>query len=141
MAFLVKRVYEPARPADGVRVLVDRLWPRGLSKADARLTLWLKEVAPSTGLRTWFAHAPQRFAEFARRYRRELAGSPALAELRRLGRGRTVTLLYGARDPEINHAVVLLRLLRWRAGGQRAGARSKAKGTRSLRAPRRAAST
>jgi uncharacterized protein YeaO (DUF488 family) len=114
MAFLLKRVYEPARPSDGVRVLVDRLWPRGLSRADARLTLWLKEVAPSTGLRTWFSHQPERFAEFSRRYRRELAGDPALSDLRRLGRGRTVTLLYAARDPEINHATVLLQLLRAR---------------------------
>ncbi|MGA8708926.1 MAG: DUF488 family protein [Steroidobacteraceae bacterium] len=127
MAFLLKRVYEPARPSDGVRVLVDRLWPRGLSRADARLTLWLKEVAPSTGLRTWFSHQPERFAEFSRRYRRELAADPALSDLRRLGRGRTVTLLYAAHDPEINHAVVLLQLLRAKhPGAPRKRVRAKA---------------
>jgi len=112
MAFQIKRVYEPASPADGERVLVDRLWPRGLKKAHAHLSLWLKDVAPSPSLRLWFGHKPERFAEFKRRYMKELATNPALPQLRKLGKGRQVTLLYGARDPEVNHAVVLLAALR-----------------------------
>ena len=112
MAFRIKRVYDPPAPADGARILVDRLWPRGLKKAEARIDRWMKEVAPSTALRTWFGHEPARFAEFRKRYAAEMAGNPALAELKKLGRGRTVTLLYGARDPEQNQAVVLLDLLR-----------------------------
>jgi uncharacterized protein YeaO (DUF488 family) len=114
MTFQIKRVYEPASPSDGIRVLVDRLWPRGLKKTDARLTSWMKDVAPSPPLRTWFSHDPRRFVEFRRRYIAELKRNPALAELRKLGRGQLVTLLYGARDPEINHAVVLLSALRGR---------------------------
>ncbi len=111
MVFRIKRVYEPAARGDGIRVLVDRLWPRGVKKADADLDHWMKEVAPSARLRTWFGHKPERFAVFARRYRRELAANPALPDLRKLGRGKTVTLLYGARDPEVNHARVLLSAL------------------------------
>jgi uncharacterized protein YeaO (DUF488 family) len=114
MAFRIKRVYEPAAPADGQRILVDRLWPRGLKKAEARLDRWMKEVAPSTALRSWFGHEPARFAEFRKRYAAEMAGNPALAELRKLGRGRIVTLLYAARDPQQNQAAVLLELLRRR---------------------------
>jgi len=112
MTFQIKRVYEPASTADGVRVLVDRLWPRGLRKADANWSQWMKDIAPSPGLRRWFHHDPQRFAEFSRRYRNELVGVAALGQLRRLGRGHTVTLLYGAHDPNINHAAVLASLLR-----------------------------
>ncbi|SRR5581483_2625409 len=112
MAFRIKRVYEPAEPADGARVLVDRLWPRGLRKADAHLTAWMKDVAPSPRLRQWFGHDPERFAEFRRRYQAELAKNPQLPELRRLGRGKTVTLLYAARDPSINHARVLQAFLK-----------------------------
>ena len=115
MAFRIKRVYDPPAPADGARILVDRLWPRGLKKAEAKLDRWMKEVAPSAALRTWFGHEPARFAEFRKRYAAEMAGSPALAELRKLGRGRVVTLLYGARDPQQNQAVVLLDLLRRRS--------------------------
>jgi len=114
MAFRIKRVYDPPSPADGARILVDRLWPRGLKKAEARIDRWMKEVAPSTALRTWFGHEPARFAEFRKRYAAEMAGNPALAELRKLGRGKTVTLLYGARDPQQNQAAVLLELLRRR---------------------------
>ncbi|MGH8232224.1 MAG: DUF488 domain-containing protein [Steroidobacteraceae bacterium] len=95
-------------------MLVDRLWPRGVSKSKARLTAWMKQVAPSSALRLWLDHRPERFADFARRYRRELAGNPAVGELRRLGRGTRVTLVYGARDPKINHAVVLQAVLRSR---------------------------
>ena len=112
MPFQIKRVYEPAAPSDGNRILVDRLWPRGLKKADAKLDQWLKDIAPSTALRTWFGHKPDRFAEFARRYRKELAANPALAALRKAGRGKTVTLLYAAHDPAINQAAVLLTALR-----------------------------
>jgi uncharacterized protein YeaO (DUF488 family) len=128
MAFRIKRIYEPATSVDGVRVLVDRLWPRGISKSQARLTLWLKEVAPSPRLRTWFAHEPAHFEEFSRRYRRELVGNEAVAELRRLGRGRPVTLLYGARDPKINHAAVLISLLRARRAGRPAARRAPSRG-------------
>lgn len=114
MAFQIKRVYEPAGPRDGTRVLVDRLWPRGLKKADAAIDLWMKDVAPSPALRQWFGHDPERFGEFQRRYRAELKKNPTLTELRKLGKGKTTTLLYGAHDPEINHAVVLLSALRAR---------------------------
>ena len=114
MTFKVKRVYEPPTPDDGVRVLVDRLWPRGLKKSDAHVDSWMKEIAPTPALRQWFSHDPERFPEFKRRYTAELRKSSALSDLRRLGRNQTVTLLYGARDPEINHAVVLLSTLRGR---------------------------
>ena len=111
MTFRIKRVYEKPASTDGMRVLVDRLWPRGLKKTDAKIDLWMKEVAPSTELRKWFGHEPERFPEFKRRYRKELS-KEAFAELRKLGRGKTVTLLYGARDPEMNQAAVLLEILR-----------------------------
>ena len=112
MTFQIKRVYEPPSPKDGVRVLVDRLWPRGLKKTDAHLASWMKDVSPSPPLRLWFSHKPERFAEFKRRYTTELRTNPALPELRKLGKGQLVTLLYGAHDPQINHAVVLLSALR-----------------------------
>ena len=111
MTFRIKRVYEKPAATDGMRVLVDRLWPRGLKKTDAKIDLWLKDVAPSTELRRWFGHEPERFSEFKRRYNKELS-KEAFAELRKLGRGKTVTLLYGARDPEMNQAAVLLAILR-----------------------------
>ncbi|MGE3066197.1 MAG: DUF488 domain-containing protein [Hyphomicrobiaceae bacterium] len=104
----VRRVYEPASPEDGARVLVDRLWPRGLSKAKAHVTLWLKDAAPSTALRQWFGHKPERWHEFQQRYARELAANPdALQPLRDLLRKGPVTLLFGARDEEHNNAVAL----------------------------------
>ena len=110
MTFRIKRVYEKPASTDGMRVLVDRLWPRGLKKTDAKIDLWMKEVAPSAELRKWFGHEPERFAEFKRRYKKELS-KDAFAELRILGRGKSVTLLYGAKDPEMNQAAVLLALL------------------------------
>jgi uncharacterized protein YeaO (DUF488 family) len=110
--FQIKRVYEPPGAADGTRVLVDRLWPRGVSKTGARLAYWMKDVAPSPRLRQWFGHKPERFAEFRGRYEAELKDNPAIKELRKLGKGKLVTLLYGARDPEVNHAMVLLSFLR-----------------------------
>jgi uncharacterized protein YeaO (DUF488 family) len=104
----IKRIYEPAAGGDGLRVLVDRLWPRGVSKEDAALDLWLKDVAPTPDLRTWFGHEPERFEEFSIRYREELESNPALDRLLDMARdAEVVTLLYGARDPECNHAVVL----------------------------------
>ena len=106
----IKRAYEPPAEKDGTRILVDRLWPRGLSKAKAALDDWAKEVAPSPGLRKWFGHREDRFSEFARRYRAELKGNPALDALR--ARKGKVTLIYGARDPKINHAVVLAKVLK-----------------------------
>jgi uncharacterized protein YeaO (DUF488 family) len=104
----VKRVYEPPHPDDGSRVLVDRLWPRGLSKADAGLDLWLKEIAPSNDLRKWFAHDADKWAEFQRRYFVELDTHPETVRLLRdiAGQGR-LTLLYGARDEHHNQAVAL----------------------------------
>ena len=109
-AIAIKRAYDPPSPQDGTRILVDRLWPRGLSKAKAALDGWNKDVAPSTTLRKWFDHRPERFAEFAKRYRAELKNNSAVAELRAL-KGK-VTLVYGARDPAINHAVVLAKVLK-----------------------------
>jgi len=135
MAFRIKRVYEPPAPEDGLRILVDRLWPRGLQKSAARIDRWMKEAAPSDGLRRWFAHRPERFADFRRRYAAELAGSPAVAELRALGRGQVVTLLYGARDPELNQATVLRELLR-RKRPYKAAARGGAASAKSR--PKRA---
>jgi uncharacterized protein YeaO (DUF488 family) len=112
MTFQIKRIYDSAQPSDGTRVLVDRLWPRGVKKTDARLDGWLKEVAPSPGLRLWFDHIPAKFAEFSKRYKAELTHNPAVGELRKLGSRKRVTLLYAAHDPEINHARVLLSVLR-----------------------------
>ena len=108
-----KRIYDPPDVADGRRVLVDRLWPRGVRKEAAALTLWLKDIAPSPELRRWFGHDPARWAEFARRYRAELAANPAaLARLGELARSGRVTLLYGARDAVHNHALVVADALR-----------------------------
>ena len=109
-----KRVYEEPEPGDGVRVLVDRLWPRGLSKERARVDVWLKDVAPSRDLRVWFGHDPAKFAEFRRRYEAELAEEPgraAFAELREMARTKHVTLVFAAHDTEHCNAVVLRELL------------------------------
>lgn len=111
MAIHVVRVYDAAERAVGHRVLVDRLWPRGIRKET--VDTWLREVAPSTELRKWFGHDPARYEEFVRRYREELEGSEALAELRRIvAEHDDVTLLYSARDTEHNQAVVLAGYLR-----------------------------
>jgi uncharacterized protein YeaO (DUF488 family) len=111
-AFRIKRVYEPPEASDGLRVLVDRLWPRGLGKDAVHLDGWEKEVAPSPELRKWFGHSPERFAEFSRRYGAELAGKgEALARLRALAAKGPVTLLYAAHDEEHNHARVLAEWL------------------------------
>ena len=108
----LKRAYAPAAPSDGVRILVDRLWPRGVSKDRAALDDWMKDLAPSTELRQWFGHDPARWAEFQRRYRAELAAQPAALErLRALALTKTVTLVFGARDEQHNEAVVLRDVL------------------------------
>jgi uncharacterized protein YeaO (DUF488 family) len=114
-AVRLKRAYEPASPEDGFRVLVDRLWPRGLRREDARLDRWLKDVAPSAALRSWWGHDPARADEFAARYRAELRGSAALDELRGILREHAVvTLLYAAHDADVNNAVVLRDVLEGR---------------------------
>ena len=108
----IKRIYEPPVPEDGKRILVDRLWPRGLSKDDARLDEWLKEVAPSDELRRWFGHDPAKWEEFRRRYRQELKTQGEIFErLRNEARKGTVTLLFAAKDEERNNAVVLKEML------------------------------
>ncbi len=108
-----KRAYEPAASSDGYRVLIDRLWPRGVSRERARLDTWERDLAPSTALREWFGHRPNRFEEFRRRYVEELRHErPRLTELRRRARKRTLTLVYSARDTEHNDAVVLAGVLR-----------------------------
>jgi uncharacterized protein YeaO (DUF488 family) len=109
----LKRAYEPAARADGHRVLIDRLWPRGISREQAKLDAWEKELAPSPELRQWFGHEPGRFPEFRRRYIDELRSKrPRLTALRRRARGGTLTLVYSARDSEHNDAVVLAEVLR-----------------------------
>jgi len=117
--FEIKRVYEAAADSDGFRVLVERLWPRGLSKERAALDEWLTDIAPSTALRKWFHHDPARWDEFGRRYRAELRGHAAqLQALRRRARQQRVTLLYGARDAHTNHARVLREVLRRRSAAR-----------------------
>ncbi|MFB6611660.1 DUF488 domain-containing protein [Agromyces sp. NPDC056379] len=112
MGFVIKRVYDPAEASDGYRVLVDRLWPRGVSKERAELDLWDKEVAPSPELRTEWHHNRERFDEFAERYRGELDANDAAQALIALGAEHDrVTLLFGARDEQVNHAAVLLEWL------------------------------
>ena len=111
MTVFIKRAYEPADAGDGRRILVDRLWPRGVNRDDLAVDLWLKEVAPSAELRKWFGHEAAKWSEFQRRYRAELDGSAAFAELRQAAKGHKVTLIYAARDTEHNNAVVLQQLL------------------------------
>lgn len=108
----IKRIYDAPAASDGYRVLVDRLWPRGVSKKRAALNLWLKEIAPSPKLRTWFGHQPAKFKEFERRYTTELQSNEVVPQLEALlAKHAHVTLLYGAKDPQINHAVVLQKFL------------------------------
>lgn len=107
----LKRAYDPPEPEDGTRVLVDRLWPRGMKKSEAAIDLWLKEVGPSTELRQWFAHDASKWTEFRKRYRDELARSEALDALRQvIKRNRRTTLIFAARDLAHNNAVVLREL-------------------------------
>src|ERR1700760_2214618 len=115
MAVTLKRVYEEPVPADGARVLVDRLWPRGLTKEDAALDLWLKDVAPSDALRRWFHERPTMRQQFRDKYLRELREEKAAAALQQLydlvGRSKTVTLLFASKNEEYNNAAVLKELL------------------------------
>ncbi len=114
MPVKIKRVYEKPERADGVRILVDRLWPRGLTKDDAGLDEWIRDIAPTNKLRTWFGHKPERWTEFQRRYKQELKADGTRELVRRLAKIAgiaTVTLLYAAKDHEHNNAVVLASLL------------------------------
>ncbi|MBH0195965.1 MAG: DUF488 family protein [Nitrospira sp.] len=112
MKVMVKRIYASAAKSDGVRVLVDRLWPRGISKEAAKLDLWLPDLGPSTALRQWFKHDPTKWEEFCRRYHSELKDKKELvAELNGQANKGTVTLLYSAKDEQHNQAVALQRFL------------------------------
>jgi len=108
----IKRAYDKPTPQDGVRILIDRLWPRGLSKAALKLDAWPREIAPSTALRKWYGHDPARFAEFRRRYKAELAGhKDQLDALRAMVKGHAATVLTATRELELSHAEVLRGLL------------------------------
>jgi uncharacterized protein YeaO (DUF488 family) len=117
MDIQIKRAYEEAEKSDGTRILVDRLWPRGVTKAKADIDLWLKDIAPSTELRKWFGHDPEKWKEFQRRYKGELRDKTDLLEMieEKVSRG-TVTLVYGARDEEHNEAAVLKQYIEQRSG-------------------------
>lgn len=137
-----RRVYEPVSRHDGARVLIDRLWPRGIKKETARIDRWLRDLAPSTELRKWFGHRPERWEEFQRRYRAELRRHESdLQQLRLLARRRPLTLVYSARDTTHNDAVVLYDVLlhgiRRRGPGR---ARTASQPNRSRTAPRSARS-
>jgi uncharacterized protein YeaO (DUF488 family) len=136
---VAKRAYEPASRADGVRFLVERLWPRGIAKADLSIDEWLKDVAPSTPLRKWFGHDPHRWDEFRRRYFRELdsrpeAWTPIVSAARP---GRTVTLIYSSRDTQHNNAVALLDYLQAQAGPRAAKVNATPRRSRQSARPRR----
>ena len=113
--FVIKRIYDPASGTDGRRVLVDRLWPRGIKKESAHLDDWRKNLAPSPALRTWFGHDPNLFGEFTARYEKELAANTEVDQfLHAIAGEKRVSLLYAAKDPEVNHALVLQGYLRSR---------------------------
>ena len=108
----IKRVYDPAEPGDGKRILIDRLWPRGLKKEDLKMDEWLKEIAPSDKLRKWFSHDPKKYEEFKKRYAKELEDkSGILARIKAEAKKGTVTMLFSAKDTEHNNAKVLRELL------------------------------
>ena len=112
--FTIKRVYEPYNEDDGIRVLVDRLWPRGISKEKAKIDYWMKNLAPSNELRKWFGHDPEKFAEFQKAYLKELQNpdlAPEIAKMLELGKKEKITLLYGKKDTMHNQAVVLKKFL------------------------------
>ena len=124
----MKRAYDPPAPSDGPRVLVDRVWPRGVSKGRLKIVAWLRDLGPSTALRKWFGHDPARWAVFRERYRRELADKGGLLdELAGYARGGRLTLVFGARDPEHNQAVVINEEL----------SRRRSRSPRRRRSPRR----
>ena len=108
----IKRAYDNPSPHDGVRILIDRLWPRGLSKAELKIDAWPRQLTPSTGLRKWYGHEPARFAEFRRRYRAELAEhAHDLEALRAMVKGRAATLITATREVDLSHAVVMREIL------------------------------
>jgi uncharacterized protein YeaO (DUF488 family) len=108
----IKRAYDRPSPQDGVRILIDRLWPRGLSKAKLKIDAWPRELTPSTDLRKWYGHEPERFSEFRRRYRAELAEhAKGLAALRATVKGRAATLITATREVDLSHAVVMREML------------------------------
>lgn len=116
MSIVIKRAYDDAAASDGVRILVDRLWPRGVTTEHARLDAWLKDIAPTPELRTWWNHDPERLDEFAARYRAELDGNPATVKAidefwACVSSAGTATLVYGAKDPVVNHARILAEYL------------------------------
>jgi uncharacterized protein YeaO (DUF488 family) len=112
MKIQIKRAYEESSSRDGTRILVDRLWPRGLTKKEAHIDLWLKDIAPSSELRTWFGHDPAKWQEFRSRYRSELQDkSELLASILERAQDGAVTLVYAAKDEKHNHALVLLKQL------------------------------
>lgn len=136
----LKRVYDPAEPGDGYRVLVDRLWPRGLTRDAARIQAWLRDLAPSEGLRTWYGHERDRWAEFRRRYREEFrapGNQAALKALAERARREAVTLVFAAADPDRNNAVVLKEalegILEKRTAGAEAGPPRGGRGGRAGR--------
>ena len=108
----IKRIYEPASADDGKRIYIDRLWPRGMKKEEVKIDEWLKDISPSDSLRKWFGHAPSKYAEFKRRYKRELEKhSEMLERIRKEEKKQTVTLLFSAKDMEHNNATVLKEIL------------------------------
>lgn len=115
MTLRIKRAYAAPEPGDGQRILIDRLWPRGLTRERAAIDEWMKEIAPSAGLRQWFGHDPQKWPQFQERYRAELEGNPLLAELKARLKAGPVTLVYSAKDEAHNDAVVLRQLLAGRS--------------------------
>ena len=112
----IKRIYEKVEVTDGMRILIDRLWPRGVKKSTAHIDKWMRETAPSNELRLWFNHDPAKWEEFNKKYEKELEGSKALDELTELAKNNDVTLVYAAHDTEHNNAVVLSELLKKRLG-------------------------
>ncbi|MEO5564705.1 MAG: DUF488 domain-containing protein [Chitinophagaceae bacterium] len=113
MSIKIKRIYEPFASPDGYRILVDRLWPRGIKKEDAHIDVWMKEVAPSTELRKWFNHDPEKWNQFTSKYKVELKNAPAFEELRaEVAKHKTLTLVYAASDELHNNAAVLQQVLK-----------------------------
>ncbi len=136
MTVSVKRVYEPPSATDGLRVLIDRLWPRGLSKSAAQIDLWAKELSPSHALRKWYGHEAPKWPEFKRRYRAELAANAdALIALAARARRRKVTLLFGSMEPRFNNAYALKEILAARVKGTGPAGRPKAPGKSRVRKP------
>ncbi len=108
----IKRIYEPASPEDGKRIYIDRLWPRGMKKEEVKIDEWLKEISPSDALRKWFGHDPSKYAEFKKRYTKEMEKySEILERIKKEGKRKTVTLLFSAKDEEHNNATVMREIL------------------------------